>query len=71
MARFVAGILILGGVVATLSVPTAMAEEPAKAPPKEEAFTRLYNGKDLTGWEVQNGKIDAWKAEGDLLVCDG
>jgi hypothetical protein len=71
MVRFVAGFLILGGVMAALSIRVAAADEPAKTPPKEEAFTKLYNGKDLTGWEVQNGKIEAWKAEGELLVCDG
>lgn len=57
--------------MSALSFRVAAADEPAKTLPKEEAFTKLYNGKDLTGWEVQNGKIEAWKAEGELLVCDG
>ncbi len=35
----------------------------------EKGFVRLYNGKDLTGWEVQNGKASAWKANGELLQC--
>jgi hypothetical protein len=37
--------------------------------PKTNGFVRLYNGKDLSGWEVQGGKIDSWKADGELLSC--
>ncbi len=29
----------------------------------------LYDGKDLNGWEVQNGSISAWKADGPILSC--
>jgi len=54
---------------ACLSAGLAFADEPAKPEAKPEEFKRLYNGKDLTGWEVQNGKIEAWKADGDLLSC--
>lgn len=69
MARCFAGILVLAGAVSALMVGVLQADEPAKTAPKEEPFVRLYNGKDLTGWEVQNGKIDAWKADGELLSC--
>lgn len=31
----------------------------------------LFNGKDLTGWEVVKGNPGAWKADGGLLVCQG
>lgn len=37
----------------------------------KKKFEALYNGKDLSGWHVQNGKIDVWKSEGPLLVCEG
>lgn len=36
---------------------------------KDAGFVRLYNGKDLSGWEVQNGKLSSWKADGELLSC--
>jgi hypothetical protein len=29
----------------------------------------LYNGRDLTGWHVQSGKLEAWKANGDMISC--
>ena len=32
-------------------------------------FVPLYNGKDLQGWTVQNGSIDAWQANGPILNC--
>ena len=34
-------------------------------------WTNLYNGKNLDGWHVQNGKKDVWRGEGDLIVCQG
>src|SRR5262245_6395373 len=45
----------------------------AQEPPKTsgEEFEPLYNGKDLAGWSVKDGKIDAWKADGELLSCVG
>lgn len=44
----------------------AIADDAAKP-----EFVKLYNGKDLKGWEVQDGNISAWKADGDILSCDG
>jgi hypothetical protein len=32
-------------------------------------FVPLYDGKDLNGWTVQNGSIEAWKADGPILSC--
>ncbi len=37
----------------------------------EPGFTDLYNKKDLVGWTVHGGKLEAWRAEGELLVCSG
>jgi hypothetical protein len=34
-------------------------------------YVSLFNGKDLTGWKVLNGKMDAWAAEDGLLVVKG
>jgi len=53
--------LVCGGLIIT-SISQA-------AEPKEPKFTPLYNGKDLSGWVCQDGKIEAWQANGDLLTC--
>jgi hypothetical protein len=37
----------------------------------EEGFTPLFNGKDLRGWKVYDGKPDIWRAEQGLIVCTG
>jgi 3-keto-disaccharide hydrolase len=36
---------------------------------QEKGFTSLYNGKDLTGWHVKDGKTSSWKADGELIAC--
>ena len=33
----------------------------------EGKWVDLYNGKDLTGWHVKDGKMENWKAEGELI----
>src|SRR5579862_8047356 len=45
---------------------TALRSEEAPA-----GFTSLFNGKDLTGWKVMNGKMDVWGADNGLLFVDG
>ncbi len=35
----------------------------------EGEWTKLYNGKDLTGWHVKDGKLEAWKANGEMISC--
>ncbi|QDT46361.1 FK506-binding protein [Symmachiella dynata] len=57
----------LGGVFIT---GCAQAEDNPPKPPKK-SFVPLYNGKDLSGWEVLDGNIEAWKADGELLSCVG
>lgn len=49
----VCGLVMFGGIV--------RAEEPV--------FVPLYNGKDLSGWVAKDGKIEAWKADGETLSC--
>jgi hypothetical protein len=39
------------------------------AAPAEDGFRKLYNGRDLSGWHVQNGRAEAWKANGELISC--
>jgi len=36
-----------------------------------EGFEPLFNGKDLTGWKVHAGKMDAWGAENGLMFTTG
>ncbi len=67
--------LPLAGLLVTLaSVGPATADPPngAAAASQKGEFVKLYNGKDLFGWEIhEHGKISAWKANGDLLSCVG
>ncbi len=34
-----------------------------------DGFVSLYNGKDLSGWEVREGLRKTWLADGELLSC--
>jgi hypothetical protein len=47
----------------------------AAAPPGDKdssaGFVPLFNGKDLSGWAVHDGKMDAWGAEDGLLFVKG
>lgn len=51
-------------VALSLLVVTAGADTP-------EGFKPLFNGKDLDGWKVHNGKIDSWSADKGLLFVKG
>ncbi len=58
--------------VLTLSLLTGAAVALAaddKAPP--EGYVPLFNGKDLSGWKVLGGKLEAWGAEDGLLFVKG
>ncbi|MEX0994351.1 MAG: hypothetical protein WD599_02420, partial [Balneolaceae bacterium] len=37
----------------------------------EPAFGRIFNGRDLDGWEVIGGNPDSWGVEDGLLYTDG
>ncbi|HLJ12393.1 MAG TPA: family 16 glycoside hydrolase [Planctomycetaceae bacterium] len=58
-------------VILTLCIPATgpSGDEPDAKKPLPEGFVALYNAKDLSGWEVMNGQLDAWQAEGELLSC--
>jgi Domain of Unknown Function (DUF1080) len=36
----------------------------------DDGFTPLYNGKDLGGWHVKDGRNGLWKANGEILFCE-
>ena len=53
-----------------LCLPAFAADDaPANKPPK--GFTALFNGKDLTGWKVHNGKLESWDVEKGILFVKG
>jgi hypothetical protein len=56
--------LVLTVVLGTL--PSVRAED--QTPP---GFEPLFNGKDLSGWKVVNGKAEVWGVDKGLLVVDG
>lgn len=35
----------------------------------DEGFVPLYNGKDLSGWRVVGGRLESWKADGEIIAC--
>lgn len=49
-----------------LACLSAIADEP-----KNDGFTPLFNGKDLTGWKAYDTKGENWLVEDGLLVCNG
>jgi hypothetical protein len=46
--------------------PAAVAPEPGGLPP---GFVPLFNGKDLSGWSVAQGRRKDWRAGGGVLAC--
>jgi hypothetical protein len=61
MRRHLMGLLLLG----VLAVPALAADE---APTK---WVKLFNGKDLTGWEVYPSGEGRWKVEDGAIVGTG
>jgi hypothetical protein len=38
---------------------------------KDDGFTPLFNGVDLTGWEQYGSSKENWNVEKDMIVCQG
>lgn len=49
------------------AVGLAVAVSAGATAAQKPKFTSLYNGKDLTGWHVKDGKAEAWKANGEMI----
>ena len=62
--------LTLAAVLLALT-PARPADDSDKGTGLYEGFTRLFNGKDLTGWQVFGGKEEAWGAEDGTLFTKG
>ena len=52
----------------TVAALLALAADPPAAP---EGFTSLFNGTDLTGWVVYEGKKEKWKVEAGVIATGG
>ncbi len=50
------------------AISWAAADDAGKPP---EGFTPLFNGKDLDGWKVHNGKSASWGADKGVLYVNG
>jgi hypothetical protein len=61
-------LLFLLPILLVCSIDVSRADDAAKPP---EGFEPLFNGKDLTGWKVLNGKMEVWGAENGLIYCQG
>jgi Domain of Unknown Function (DUF1080)/FKBP-type peptidyl-prolyl cis-trans isomerase len=66
------GSVLAGLMMVTVGMtPLVAAPTEGAGPGTHAEFVKLYNGKDLSGWDVQHGKLGAWKANGELLSCVG
>jgi len=59
--------ILLAGMAGLAVVGATVLAGPALGQEARRGFTRLYNGKDLTGWHVKDGKLEAWKANGEMI----
>ena len=66
MLRCVGTIAVFSMLAITLGTRPAAAEDKP-----EPGFVPLFNGKDLTGWKVINGKMERWGAENGLMFVQG
>jgi hypothetical protein len=68
--------LRLGGILAALVIllpvsPTTAEDKKPDKPDDKKDWVQLYNGKDLTGWEVYPKGTGPWKVEDGVLVGSG
>lgn len=67
MRRFLLG-LCLVCLSQTVAIGDDTSKDTATVP---EGYVSLFNGKDLTGWKIHNGKLASWGADKGLLVVKG
>jgi hypothetical protein len=61
--------LLLG--LPLLCLPFVALADDASPGAAPKGFTSLFNGKDLTGWKVHNGKLDSWGVDKGVLFVKG
>lgn len=66
MIRRLFALMLVAGPVALCWAATAPA-----ADSKDEGWTPLFNGKDLTGWKVYPSGTGQWKVEDGILIGSG
>src|SRR5215831_686415 len=67
----VLGVLGLGLVGSFSFCPAPGAASPASQKPDDKGWAQLFNGKDLTGWEVYPKGTGPWKVEKGILIGSG
>jgi hypothetical protein len=68
MKRYWIGILVVG---ASLAASTLAVEHRALADDAGTGWVPIFNGKDLTGWEVYPGGTGNWKVADGILIGSG
>jgi hypothetical protein len=48
----------------------ALAVSGSAAPARAQGFVPIFNGRDLSGWEVPAGDNGHWKVEGGVIDYD-
>jgi len=56
-------------IVVALACAPAFAADGPTSDPAADGFVSLYNGKDLSGWQVGEAQRNAWQANGESLRC--
>jgi hypothetical protein len=54
----------------TLTALLTMTAGAAAGPPEGQGWTKLFNGEDLTGWEVSEAGKSSWSVVDGVIDCD-
>src|SRR5579884_1156566 len=70
MRRTILSLTILGAGL-MLAVPTMWAQDDQTTGSKEGKWVKIFNGKDLDGWEVYPSGTGNWKVQDGVLIGTG
>jgi 3-keto-disaccharide hydrolase len=71
MRRYAFGIVSLGVMLTGLISVPRLETMPAAAADDSSGWIQLFNGKDLTGWEVYPSGTGNWKVKDGILIGSG